>query len=83
MNNKSHFLLWGPVACTAFVFALVSTDTLHSGLLSLALATVALAWSPLPVSLAAVVMDEERNGANLRSIASCKSFMMALGIVLL
>jgi hypothetical protein len=75
MNNKSYFLLWGPVACTAFVFALVSTGTLHTGLLSLALATVALAWSPLPVSLAAVVMDEERNGADLRSIASVKSFI--------
>lgn len=75
MNNKSHFLLWGPVACTAFVFALVSAGSLHPGLLSLALATVAFAWSPLPVSLAAVIMDEERNGAKLRNVAACKTFL--------
>lgn len=75
MNNKSQLLLWGPIACTAAVLALVSTGTLHPGLLSLALATVALAWSPLPISLAAVIMDEERNDAKLRNITSVKSFI--------
>jgi hypothetical protein len=34
---------------------------LHPTLLSWALASVCLAWSPLPVSVAAVILDEERN----------------------
>jgi hypothetical protein len=63
MTRKSFILIAGPLLSIAGCYALVMRGMLHPTLLSWAMASVVLAWSPLPVSVAAIVMDEERSRA--------------------
>lgn len=60
--RKSFLMISGPAASIAGCYMAVARGWLHPTLLVWALATVALCWSPLPVSLAAVLMDTERAG---------------------
>lgn len=62
MMRKSFYMFTAPVASVAGCYIAVMKGALHPSLLVWALATVALCWSPLPVSLAAVLMDQERVG---------------------
>lgn len=61
MTRKSMTLITGPILCILGCYAAAMQGALHPTLLSWALASVCLAWSPLPVSVAAVILDEERN----------------------
>jgi hypothetical protein len=63
MTRKSFILIAGPLLSIAGCYALVMRGMLHPTLLSWAMASVVLAWSPLPVSVAAMVMDAERSSA--------------------
>jgi hypothetical protein len=63
MTRKSFILISGPLLSIAGCYILVMRGMLHPSLLSWAMASVVLAWSPLPVSVAAMVMDEERSSA--------------------
>lgn len=60
MTRKSLTLISGPLLSIVGCYLAVMRGALHPTLLVWALATVALMWSPLPISLAAVLMDEER-----------------------
>ena len=61
MTRKSFLLIAGPLLSIAGCYILVMRGMLHPTLLSWAMASVVLAWSPLPVSVAAIVMDNERS----------------------
>lgn len=61
--KKSTLLITGPVATGALVAVLFMTGALNPTLLVPAMAAAALLWSPLPVSLAAVICNEERAAA--------------------
>lgn len=58
---KSALLLSLPVFAVALVYVAIEAAWLHPSLRTLALTGVALSFSPLPISVAAVLMDTERN----------------------
>lgn len=60
MRNKATLLIAGPIATAVGVAVFVSMGWLHPSLLTSALAAAVILWSPLPVSLAAVICNTER-----------------------
>ena len=60
VRNKATLLLAGPIATGAIVTALFLSGSLNPTLLPAAMAAAAFLWSPLPVSLAAVICNNER-----------------------